>query len=79
MDPSAGRREVRERVVRLLTVVVTTSSVVVVSIKERQQLKERTNEMFEDDSLVTVLRFGGLPHLHTLAHLPISIAESHKR
>jgi hypothetical protein len=27
MDPSAGRREVRERLVRLLTAVVTTSSV----------------------------------------------------
>jgi hypothetical protein len=27
IEPSAGRREVRERVVRLLTAVVTTSSV----------------------------------------------------
>lgn len=56
MDPSAGLREVRERVVRLLTAVVTISSVEWQSARRSNGEEEagQTNIMFEDDNLVAV-------------------------
>lgn len=75
IEAMAGRLEVRESVFKLLIAVVTTSSRFDISVRRWHEFRMLTNKMFQDDRLVTLPSFGCFPHLHSLTHLPVSIAQ----
>lgn len=87
MDPYAPRRCVRDKVVKLLTVVVTMSTLknimneLVVNGHARNKKRGRTGVMLEDDLLGHLDRrsFLSFSNLLAFTHLPISVSKCKKR